>query len=72
MNHIRFPGPARAPEGRSPLGLSLDILEAICKAGLALAPMEPSEAMRVAGSRAGGVSESTAGKVYRAMIAAVD
>jgi hypothetical protein len=60
-------------EPNSPLmDHALDMVEFMCRAGLVTVPREPTDGMVLAGMEAGGVKESQALAIFRAMIAAAD
>ncbi|MEQ9556127.1 MAG: hypothetical protein RIG67_10160 [Rhodospirillales bacterium] len=52
------------------LELALSELEELVDLGIKFVPVQPSHAMIQAGARAGGVDESLAAKIYRAMLEA--
>jgi hypothetical protein len=51
---------------------ALDVVEAMCRAGLVTVPREPSDGMVLAGMDAAGVKEPQARAIFRAMVAAAD
>ena len=59
------------PHGQA-LVRALEVLEAIGEAGLAVVPVEPTDAMVEALARAAGIERPAARKIYRALLKAAE
>ena len=69
----RITADVRSPAGRTKaFDLALDTLSAIGRAGLIVAPAEPTSEMLEAGAEAGEISTPNVYRIYKAMLRASD